>query len=254
MGVRFGDNGNEYRVVEVKDGENLVWAQVLDDDGEAFDGELHIISKSVLHDTPPRQKLDSQIVELQQERKDLFAQIAVLRRELTDFERGTGDRMVKLKQHKVLRRLDDFLAGRITHYVELSYGPPVIVSFEGAKTSESDSRNKLKLLSLFGRTNGDLEWGLNQYSDGSGVNTTVVPCASYSEAIKVAAELFVAHAARAMDPNDRAVSQQRWATKATEYGIAMSPDYLQDLEEREIVVKQKNIEDLELKLQELRKV
>ncbi len=41
-------------------------------------------------------------------------------------------------------------------------------------------------MSLFGRSNGDLEWQLNKYFDGSGGNTTVFPCTSHEEAVEVA--------------------------------------------------------------------
>ncbi len=255
MGVRYDMYGNQYRVAKVDKGESLVWAQVFDDDGEVYNGELCIVDESALHDTPPRQKLDSQIAELQQERKNLFAQVAVLRQELTDFERGADNRMVKLKQHKALRRLDDFLAGRITHYVESGYGPPKIVTFEDAKTKDSyDNRNKLKLLSLFGCTNGDLEWGLNLYNDGSGIYKTVVPCVSHTEAVRIVQKLCAEHEKKVADSTGRTVPEQRWVDCAVECGFEISPNYLRDLKSRSDTAKQKNIEDLELKLQELRKV
>ncbi|MCH8851117.1 MAG: hypothetical protein IID41_00530 [Planctomycetes bacterium] len=253
MSVRFDECGNEYRIAEVKDGECLVWVQVLDDDGEAHDGELRIVHDSALHDDPPRRKLDDQIVQLQATREDLSLQIEALRKWLASFEDSTDERMAKLKRNKSLERLDDYLAGRITHYVIFSYGPPTIIKFEDTKSEGDGMRlEKMKLLTLFGRSNGDLEWGLNRYSDGSGMNSIVIPCVSKSEAVKAATELFAAHEKKAMDTNDHTAPDQRWVARGAEYGIVMSPEYLRNLKAREVATKQENIDKLELQLRELK--
>ena len=250
----FSESGNEYRIAEVPEGERLVWRQVLDEEGETYDGELYIISESALHKSPPRQKINNQIAELRATRDDLTKQVQSFRQELKSFEDGTNERMAKLKQHKSLQRLDDYLNGRITHYVELTtYSPPEIIAFEEAKTNDARSRrDKLKLLTLFGRTNGDLEWGLNRYSDGSGINTTVTPCTSYNDAVKAIKELFTVHENKAIDSNDRTAPNQKWVTRAEEYGIEMSPEYLQQLKERTAAAKQAEITKLESQLQKLR--
>ena len=254
MTTRFDLSGNEYRIVEPGEGQIFVWIQVRDEHGESYDGELRIVQESALHATAPRAKVDDQIAELQATRIDLNLQIRVLRQELKTFEDGADDRVARIKRHKSLGRLDDYLAGRITHYVESGYGPPKIVAFEDAKTGESERRNELKLLTLFGRTDGDLEWKLSQYSDGSGIKCTVIPCLSHGEAVNVVKELFASHEARVADNSDRAAPGREWCKRAAEYGFAMVPKYVRDLEAREAATKRKNIEDLESKLQKLRGV
>lgn len=252
--AKFSNDGNEYRTAEVPDGCCLVWRQVVSDDDEAYDGELLLVNKSALHDSPPRRKLDSKIAELDATRKDLCVQIGALRKELKDFENVADVRMVKLKQYKSLARLEDYLAGRITHYVEsTTYAPPKILALEDTRADEGNGRyNKLKLLTLFGRADGDLEWGLNRYSDGSGCYTTVVPCTSYSEAREVAGELFATHDAKATDPEERTSPQSAWVTRAQEYGIQMSGNYRRQLQEQQGARRQEQIAKIESQLRDLK--
>lgn len=49
----------------------------------------------------------------------------------------------------------------------------------------------MKLLTLYGRRDGGLEWRLNKYRDGSGSDTTVIPCQSIEEAREVARRGFL---------------------------------------------------------------
>lgn len=253
MSFRYDEHGNEYRIVDVNEGQCLAWLQVLSENDETFDGELRIVQESTLHTNPPRQKINNQIVELQATLEDLRQQILARKRDLQDFENGYDDRMARLKQHESLRRLDDFIAGQITHYVEISYGPPTIVSFEDAKTDDAtDKRDKLKLLTLFGRTNGNLEWGLNRYSDGSGPDATVFPCTSYDEAVEVAGKLFAEHAEKALAPDNRTYPRRDWVEQASEYGITMTPDYLRQLQEQGDTAKTERIAELESQIKTLR--
>lgn len=80
-------------------------------------------------------------------------------------------------------RVLQFLAGEITHIVHLDYGTYEIREFiEDIATNEDYSSSELKLITLFGKVDGSLEWNINRYSDGSGGNTTIVPFDSYEAA------------------------------------------------------------------------
>lgn len=48
----------------------------------------------------------------------------------------------------------------------------------------------LKLLTLFGKTDGSLEWKISQYKDGSGSNKSMYPFKTYAEAKSKAIELL----------------------------------------------------------------
>jgi len=86
----------------------------------------------------------------------------------------------------------DFIDGKITHYVEVcSWSPPRLLEFKDAMVSDENRWNKkLKLLVLYGASNGDLEWNISQYSDGSGGRRQVLPCCSLEEAMVKMTEAF----------------------------------------------------------------
>lgn len=135
---------------------------------------------------PPAPRYSDEIAELHKELTALQERVDALRAE----ERSFADRLKKrrdtMARHEKLARLEDFIEGRITHLFIASYDGYKVLPFADAMTEQSDSRwNKpeLKLLTLFGRTNGDLAWGINRYSDGSGPSMECVPFTSEADAI-----------------------------------------------------------------------
>lgn len=95
-----------------------------------------------------------------------------------------------------LELLKDFLSGEITHFFIDSYKPE-IVTWEGDELYQVDDWNgshrieDLRLISLYGRSDGNISWRLNQYCDGSGgCKYDISPCKSYQEALALAQEKF----------------------------------------------------------------
>ena len=123
------------------------------------------------------QKLTETIASLQESRKKVEA---LLRSE----EKTREEKLEKFRKIDQLKLLEDFIDGKITHYVELGYLGPDIVKFEDIEVDQQyDRRNTMRLLTLYGRTDGDLEWRLSEHSDGSGSKRTVIPCTSYEMAL-----------------------------------------------------------------------
>lgn len=101
----------------------------------------------------------------------------------------TRENLLKVfEENKALKHIEDFLAGKITHYVYKAW--------DGIKIIEKNNANcewepkKLKLLTLFGDSKGNLRWKLNDYSSPSSSYYTVIPCLSLEEAEKEALILF----------------------------------------------------------------
>jgi len=90
--------------------------------------------------------------------------------------------MTKYAKYEQLNHLDDFIAGKITYYVFLGYSPK-IVEFDNSACECGHGCRDTKLLSLFGKSNGDLQWRLGKYSDGSGSFEEVFPCTSFEQAV-----------------------------------------------------------------------
>ena len=94
-----------------------------------------------------------------------------------------------------LKTLEMFVAGEITHVVRVNSLGCTIKPFdeEIEKLEDGWSGWKLRLLSLFGRTDGSLAWCLNTYSDHSGSSWTVIPARSKAEALEIAQREFDRH-------------------------------------------------------------
>lgn len=112
--------------------------------------------------------------------------------EITTAERDIKNRLAKLKKYQGLELLEDFIDGTITHVVyangenstDLTVKPLSRVLEKGSSSGYND--RDLRLLSLFGRSNGDLTWKVNQYYDGSGYSSgTIFPCRSEEDGQEV---------------------------------------------------------------------
>jgi len=147
-----------------------------------------------LYDSAPTQAMDVRIKEAQVRLDALKAQRLDVVNKLCAAQAGEREIEMKLKRHAQLSRLLDFIDGKITYYVEDDWQLPRIIEFKDSTTPDDErerpERRRLRLLSLFGDSKGDLEWNLNRYRDGSGLNTLVYPCCSYEEAMAKVTELF----------------------------------------------------------------
>lgn len=122
--------------------------------------------------TPPVEKLHEEIAKLEQLRQAEYAKLASLQRQVMDEKKEFDSRAAIRKQFSQLKKLDDFIAGKITHLVILAdYGDDIAIEeFSAAIIAQDNDRydKKQRLLSLYGDSNGDLSWNLDRYSNGSG--------------------------------------------------------------------------------------
>lgn len=191
-----------------------------------------------VYEKPTKGKIDETLAK---SIADATAQLAEVTQKLKDareewwlFERDEKNRQERLKRHAALDQLDDFIQGRITHYVVINHsGFPSLVEFEKSSSGEVDTRwmlrvdrAKLRLLGLFGDANGDLAWGLNRYRDGSGNWERVVPCTSLERATEVVREL--AEAAFAVILEGKPVYVKEWIECAQKHNIEV-PQAVHDI-------------------------
>src|SRR3546814_12346728 len=84
------------------------------------------------------------------------------------------------------------MAGQITHLFVAGYYPEIISWTDSNKVYDADSfyhharLEGIKLVSLMGKSDGDLSYRLHEYRDGSGSSTTIYPCTSYEAALVMA--------------------------------------------------------------------
>lgn len=180
------------------------------------------------------------VAKYSEELKSLHVEIATARAALDkvrDDERADErQRAAKLKKTGILKGIEDFIDGKITHYVDHKspYSPPEIIAVADAISAGDNGkyRQSLRLLTLGGDLrDGKLTWILNQYSDGSGNSGRhVTPCKSLEEAEAIVKKAIIAHFANSS-------SQYRsasWVDAADKLGIAVPPAYRKELAEKRL--------------------
>lgn len=162
-----------------------------DDDAEPYAGPVQTWRE--VFAKPPTEELHAEVRELEQRAAAVRQELDGLREERRALDAEHKARAERIKRHAQLELLDDFIAGRITHFVVIDgYGVKVQEAAEALKSDEDRWDRKLKLLSLYGDSKGDLTWRLNRYSDGSGGSDEVIPCVSFDDAMAKARERVLA--------------------------------------------------------------
>jgi len=132
MSLLYDHDGHKYKHRPLGAGEILVRRQVHwsnDSGSDPRPGVLVIKQHSELLDSPPQDGVDGAFSKLRATRDSLREEIDRRRREIDDFDKAEAARMDRIKRHEALELLDEFLQGKITHYVLLNYVPPKIIAF-----------------------------------------------------------------------------------------------------------------------------
>ncbi len=196
----FTLGGQEVEYVASAGSKHLV-RPIYDTDHGSWAGDEFIAD--VVFKTPPTEKLHAEVKELEAKLHGLRAQAWEAQREVRDAEAPAASRMKELAKLEPLKRLEDFIAGRITHFVETSdysYGVRV-VTFKEAMEKEGRYDRGFRLLSLFGSSNGDLAFRVNRYSDGSGLWTDSEPFCTEEDALDRARQIVLEKSDKAMREN-----------------------------------------------------
>ncbi len=200
---------------------------------------------------PPVEKLHAEVAELERQANAQRVEMAELRQERAQMDRDFADRKVERMQFDQLKTLDDFIAGKITHFfVVEGYGERMsIQTFDDfmKETSERYGR-KLRLLSLYGESNGELSWHVDRYSDGSGgSHGRCFPALSYEEA--------VLHAAKWLDSRyiecrkqERKHSALSLATEAAKFHLPVPDDIAEWAKQQDESANKRMLEEARQKL------
>jgi len=242
--LKYLANGNAvYLVEELKNGQFLVSDIFLDEYGEeTLSDGMHIVD--YIYDVPPVRLYSKDIADLNNSISRLKDEEESLRYSISSLNEKEKSVLNKLKNFDKLQYLLDFIDGKITHYVFIRWGSVEIVEY---KNTGSDYSRDMRLLSLFGSTKGDIAWRLNQYSDGSGGNTEVIPCLSYEMALSEAQKVI-----------DKFVSEKtnyRHDTieAAKKYNLNISQEYIDAYKKEWEDQNKLNISKLEIQLSDARK-
>lgn len=182
--IVFNEHGQRFVYVAESDGDHIVRPTVETDEEEQWEGNpvtLRKIFASAPRDVYDKtiQSLDTKVSELQEQRR-------ALEEELRKSKQDETERKKRIMTNAALERIDDFLAGKMTHLAFHHWSGWTILPLKEAlayKESDYDSvPNGVRLLTLFGKTNGNLEWQLSSYSGHDNHPDAVYPFFSLEDA------------------------------------------------------------------------
>lgn len=152
--------------------------------------------------SPPTEKKNAEIEKLDAKLAEQRAELAKIQSARFAIQRTEKEDKLRLEKlsmrSRALTRLENFLDGKITHYVKTHhwdrrkkhYSSLAIVEVGDEKCSSDEEKSPLRLLTLCGSEPNNLEFYLNDYRDGSGAGWNVVfPCCSLEEAMEKAKEI-----------------------------------------------------------------
>ena len=203
-----------------------------------------------LFDEPPAAKFAEQINLLKVELKALRDEKRLLQADLRDLNKKSVPQMNKFKRYEQLRYLEDFLDGKITHYMVVGSWDLKILTLKETISKYGRYPQQLRLLGLFGDAEGNLAWRLNEYQDGSGSWTEVIPCKSYEDALEEARRCTDNMVADAM--SDGKVGNDRVIEAAKKYNLHIPDSYIQLYNDSVNEAKRDKVAKAERELEKLR--
>jgi hypothetical protein len=157
-----------------------------------YDGPIEAVQR--IFKEPPVALYDQKIAEMQGMLDDLSAQYDDMTNKVRHGERDIAARLLRIKALEPLKNIEAFIEGRLNYFVvkDCKSGEHIsVVTKDEAIIGYGRYDGELKLLSLFGKSKGNLSWKLNNYFDGSGGNTEVWPFASHDDAIAHAKGMLI---------------------------------------------------------------
>ena len=256
---KYTNDGKKVVVIGKLNAEETIVQEVFISNGNEIPSGENFVVKS-LHDAPSESWQDRRIRETEENYERLTGEwqrrLDQSQRSLVGAEekaRLKASALFKFSENAENDQLDllrDFLAGKITHFAFLSSYSPEIVTCEENKAYQTDSdygRIKIegmKLVTLFGSSDGSLEYRISQYRCGSGRESIIIPCRSRDEAIEKMQEYFDELCKSYMDKSSRiTISLEKWQKLE---GIRIPENVLKKHKAAKIKTMTENIKGLKL--------
>ena len=158
----------------------------------SFDGESsydHIcepVTWRAAFYVPPVAKFNDELRAIHGKIAAATEELAAKRAEDSLFNADTAKRKASRDQVEALRYVDEFLAGKLTHYAIIpSYGVSSVMLVGDATQGDRSYNQEMRLLCLYGKIDSfrTPHWRLHQYSDSSGgYGDLAMPARSQEEA------------------------------------------------------------------------
>jgi hypothetical protein len=145
---------------------------------------------SQVYESEPADVYGSKTQAAEERLNDLLSKASKAREDVAELCKRHQEIVEAAKKYPDISMVLDFIEGRITHVVEMNvWSKPKVTPLEDAlkDTFENTRESKMKLLALFGNQES-IHWGINRYSDGSGLWTTIIPAKGLDDARRIIKE------------------------------------------------------------------
>ncbi|WP_448647119.1 hypothetical protein [Pseudomonas mohnii] len=200
--IKYTNDGKKVLIVGKLNSQETIVQEIFVSAGQEIPSGENFVVKS-LHDAPAESWKEKNLRELEaryeSDRKKLQTQIddqerrLCLERDKAKLQTSALLQFVKNSDESQLDTLKNFMAGQITHLFVAGYSPEIISWKDSDKVYDADSfyhharLDGIKLVSLMGKSDGDLSYRLHEYRDGSGgCGKTIYPTTSYEAALAMA--------------------------------------------------------------------
>lgn len=199
--IKFTDDGKKVLVVGKLNAQQTIVQEIFVSAGQEIPSGENFVVKS-LHDAPAESWKEKNLRELEaryeKDKKALQQEIDHQHARLSNIKlkaKLQADALFKFAENSNSDQLDllkKVVSGQITH-VYISGYSPAIFEWDGGKQTYETERDYgretikgIKLLSVYGYADGDLEYRQHTYRDGSGGSEQVFPVTSYQDALALA--------------------------------------------------------------------
>ncbi|KAB0509645.1 hypothetical protein [Pseudomonas moorei] len=199
--IKYTNDGKKVLIVGKLNSQETIVQEIFVSAGQEIPSGENFVVKS-LHDAPAESWKEKNLRELEaryeKDRATLNRNIEEqskrlgIVREKAKVQADTLLRFVNASDESQLETLRLFMAGQITHLFVSGYSPEILSWNDSNEAYDVDSWKGrfniegMKLVSLYGKTDGSLSFHLNQYRDGSGSSKQIYPATSYEGALLMA--------------------------------------------------------------------
>lgn len=203
MEFKYLSDGKKVVVIgQLNNVESIVQEVFVTEGGDEIPSGEKFTTKS-LHDEPvlswkvkDEAKQDARLRRVEMEIKSAEAERSKIRTKLDGLKAifKQSQLLSKNLEGQVLDTLISVMSGTCEYLViSRGYGVPDIIKFDDAliKNTDYGQYESLKLMTLMGRSDGNLSYRISHYSDGSGGGETAYPCPSRKAATDKAKTLIL---------------------------------------------------------------
>lgn len=250
MTFKYTTDGKKVVIIgNLNSQEKIVQEVFIVNGNEVPSGENFVVKS--LHDAPAISWKEKNTLELEEryskvketydkQMNELNSKLRTQRELLTDKLIHVG-RILKNVSENSFTTLVDYLNGNIKYIVTEGWTPELI-DFNKVDENCSYTKTNMTLLSIYGKDDGSLSYGLNQYSDGSsGSRAVFTPFNNYEDALAKFKEIVL------LKPlNDKIIAICK------EYGFTIDPEKLKEYKEKTMETYKKHMESSEKQVESYR--